>query len=91
MFALNALRIAILMLIGNAGFPDVAAYGFHSQAGWWHADWPSSAAAVPGSITLRPTRDAGGNRQPHSCLLDALAGHTRGRCVVTSGMPRPTH
>jgi len=32
--ALNALRIAILMLIGNAGFPDVAAYGFHSQAGW---------------------------------------------------------
>jgi exosortase E/protease (VPEID-CTERM system) len=34
MFALNALRIAILMLIGNAGFPDVAAYGFHSQAGW---------------------------------------------------------
>src|SRR5260221_61719 len=22
------------MLIGNAGFPDVAAYGFHSQAGW---------------------------------------------------------
>jgi exosortase/archaeosortase family protein len=31
---LGVLRIAILMLIGNAGFPDVAAYGFHSQAGW---------------------------------------------------------
>jgi exosortase E/protease (VPEID-CTERM system) len=34
MFALNVLRIAALMLIGNAGYPDVAAFGFHSQAGW---------------------------------------------------------
>jgi exosortase E/protease (VPEID-CTERM system) len=34
MFALNVLRIAALMLIGYAGFPDVASYGFHSQAGW---------------------------------------------------------
>jgi exosortase E/protease (VPEID-CTERM system) len=33
-FALNVLRIAALMLIGHAGFPDVAEYGFHSQAGW---------------------------------------------------------
>ena len=33
-FALNVLRIAALMLIGDAGFPDVAVYGFHSQAGW---------------------------------------------------------
>ena len=34
MFALNVLRIAALLLIGHAGFPDVAQYGFHSQAGW---------------------------------------------------------
>jgi exosortase E/protease (VPEID-CTERM system) len=33
-FALNVLRIATLILIGDAGFPDVAVYGFHSQAGW---------------------------------------------------------
>ena len=33
-FTLNVLRIAGLMLIGDAGFPDVAVYGFHSQAGW---------------------------------------------------------
>jgi exosortase E/protease (VPEID-CTERM system) len=33
-FALNVLRIAALMLIGHAGFSDVAEYGFHSQAGW---------------------------------------------------------
>ncbi len=34
MFVLNVLRVAALMLIGASGFPGVAAYGFHSQAGW---------------------------------------------------------
>ena len=34
MFGLNAVRIAVLVLIGNAGYSEVAAYGFHSQAGW---------------------------------------------------------
>jgi exosortase E/protease (VPEID-CTERM system) len=34
MFGLNAVRIAVLVLIGNAGYPEVAEYGFHSQAGW---------------------------------------------------------
>jgi exosortase E/protease (VPEID-CTERM system) len=34
MFGLNAVRIAALVLIGNAGHPEVAEYGFHSQAGW---------------------------------------------------------
>ena len=33
-FALNIARIAALVLIGNAGFADIAEYGFHSQAGW---------------------------------------------------------
>jgi exosortase E/protease (VPEID-CTERM system) len=33
-FVLNVVRIAVLMLIGHAGFPGVAEYGFHSQAGW---------------------------------------------------------
>jgi exosortase E/protease (VPEID-CTERM system) len=33
-FALNIVRIAALMVIGDSGFPDVAVYGFHSQAGW---------------------------------------------------------
>jgi exosortase E/protease (VPEID-CTERM system) len=33
-FALNVVRIAVLMLIGVAGFPDIASFGFHSQAGW---------------------------------------------------------
>jgi exosortase E/protease (VPEID-CTERM system) len=34
MFGLNAVRIAVLVLIGNAGYYEVAEYGFHSQAGW---------------------------------------------------------
>ncbi len=33
-FALNSVRIAALILIGDRGFPDVAIGGFHSQAGW---------------------------------------------------------
>jgi exosortase E/protease (VPEID-CTERM system) len=33
-FVLNVLRIATLVLIGHAGWPDTAVYGFHSQAGW---------------------------------------------------------
>jgi exosortase E/protease (VPEID-CTERM system) len=33
-FALNVVRIAALVLIGNAGHPAIAIYGFHSQAGW---------------------------------------------------------
>jgi len=33
-FSLNVLRIAVLVLIGNAGAPEVALVGFHSQAGW---------------------------------------------------------
>lgn len=33
-FLLNSVRIAALVLIGDAGAPKTAAGGFHSQAGW---------------------------------------------------------
>jgi exosortase E/protease (VPEID-CTERM system) len=33
-FGMNAVRIAGLILIGNAGAPGIALGGFHSQAGW---------------------------------------------------------
>lgn len=33
-FLLNAVRIAAIVLIGNAGYDRVALLGFHSQAGW---------------------------------------------------------
>lgn len=34
LFFLNAVRIALLLLIGDAGAERIAAGGFHSQAGW---------------------------------------------------------
>jgi exosortase E/protease (VPEID-CTERM system) len=34
MWLLNGVRLAVLILIGNAGFPGIAMNGFHSQAGW---------------------------------------------------------
>ena len=33
-WTLNVLRISALVLIGNAGAPEIAMVGFHSQAGW---------------------------------------------------------
>ena len=33
-FLLNAVRIAALLAIGDAGHADIASAGFHSQAGW---------------------------------------------------------
>jgi exosortase E/protease (VPEID-CTERM system) len=33
-FLLNAVRIAALVLIGDAGYEQIAVVGFHSQAGW---------------------------------------------------------
>ena len=34
LFVLNSVRIAMLVLIGHAGARQIAAQGFHSQAGW---------------------------------------------------------
>jgi exosortase E/protease (VPEID-CTERM system) len=58
-FALNVLRIAALVLIGDRGHPDVAIYGFHSQAGWIAFN---AAAAGVALVSLRSkwlTRAAG--------------------------------
>ncbi|MBL0157493.1 MAG: exosortase E/protease, VPEID-CTERM system [Bryobacterales bacterium] len=33
-YTLNVVRIALLFLIGHLGAPEIAAGGFHSQAGW---------------------------------------------------------
>jgi exosortase E/protease (VPEID-CTERM system) len=47
-FALNAARIAALILIGHYGFPDVAVGGFHSQAGWIAFSCVASAVSLIG-------------------------------------------
>lgn len=33
-FALNVVRISLLVLLGHVGLEPIAVYGFHSQAGW---------------------------------------------------------
>jgi exosortase E/protease (VPEID-CTERM system) len=63
-FILNIFRIAALVLIGNAGFPEVAVYGFHSQAGW------IAFIAVACGLVLLSRRSAWLNRV---ALADAAA------------------
>jgi len=78
-----AFRIGVLVLIGHAGFPDVAQYGFHSQAGW------IAFIAVACALVFFSRRIRWFNRDPRidrriiRCrqsdgnLLDALPCHTR--------------
>lgn len=70
-FGLNVVRIAALILIGNAGFPDVAVYGFHSQAGW------IAFIAVACGLVLLSRRSAWLNRTAaHSTASPAMHNPT---------------
>jgi exosortase E/protease (VPEID-CTERM system) len=68
MWVSNVVRIAALILIGNAGYPDIAIKGFHSVAGWiaftgislaflvtaQHLPWLSApSAALPADVPTR--------------------------------------
>ena len=59
MLALNALRIAVLLLIGHAGYPEIALFGFHSQAGWLTFILGACAVVLLSRrpLFLRPERD----------------------------------
>lgn len=60
-FGLNVVRIAVLMLIGDAGFAAMALYGFHSQAGWIAFNCAACGLAVASRhsawLSPRPGRD----------------------------------
>lgn len=61
-FLLNTLRIVALVLIGDAGFQQVAIVGFHSQAGWIAFNLAAfGVAVVAGRSTWlnRTTRQSG--------------------------------
>jgi exosortase E/protease (VPEID-CTERM system) len=45
-FFLNAVRIAALLMIGDAGYAGIASAGFHSQAGWIAFNTSAFAIAV---------------------------------------------
>jgi exosortase E/protease (VPEID-CTERM system) len=78
MFLLNAVRISILMLIGYAGFPDVASFGFHSQAGWIAFNSVACGLAVLSrqiswmSRTPQAVGESGAARNPTSTYLMPL-------------------
>ncbi len=68
LFLMNSVRITALILIGNAGAPEIAVGGFHSQAGWIAFNSVAVATAVaarrlrffaaPGSERLPSARPA---------------------------------
>jgi exosortase E/protease (VPEID-CTERM system) len=70
-FGMNVLRIALLIMIGDAGFPEVAVYGFHSQAGW------IAFIAVACGLVLLSRRSAWLNRDAaHSSASVAIYNPT---------------
>jgi exosortase E/protease (VPEID-CTERM system) len=70
LFVLNILRISMLVLIGNAGYPDIAIYGFHSQAGW--IAFNSTAAG----IAYLSLRSPWFSHQEHSATPDTVPNPT---------------
>jgi exosortase E/protease (VPEID-CTERM system) len=69
-FLLNAVRIAALVLIGNAGYERVAVVGFHSQAGWIAFNLAAFCVAIAAK------RSAWLNRAAHASNVGADAGST---------------
>ncbi len=79
-FALNVVRIAALVAIGDAGYPSVAMVGFHSQAGWIAFNSVALAVAVLAkrSSWMRrdpsePTAAAGTDNATAAYLMPLLA------------------
>lgn len=64
-FLLNAVRIAAIVLIGNAGYERVAILGFHSQAGWIAFNLTAFGIAVLAQRTPWVSRVAHRNAVAH--------------------------
>lgn len=58
-YALNVVRIAVLVKIGDAGYSEAAIYGFHSQAGWIGFNLVSCAIAIVSRYSRWLNRSAG--------------------------------
>lgn len=85
LWILNAVRIAVLILIGNAGAPGVALGGFHSQAGWMafnvvalslslaapHVPWVTGRAPRPQSTEASGENPAAAYLVPFLMILAA--------------------
>lgn len=62
-FLLNSVRIGALVLIGDAGYPNVAIIGFHSQAGWIAFNAVALGVAIVSRRSAWLSRDAPGRAQ----------------------------
>jgi CAAX prenyl protease-like protein len=61
-FLLNAIRIAALVLIGDAGYERMATVGFHSQAGWIGFNLAAFGVAILAHTTPWVSRTARAGR-----------------------------
>jgi exosortase E/protease (VPEID-CTERM system) len=71
-FLLNSLRIAALVLIGDAGHQQIAAVGFHSQAGWIAFNLAAFGVAF---VARRSSWLSSGVPHPRRAAHDATAAY----------------
>jgi exosortase E/protease (VPEID-CTERM system) len=71
-FLLNAMRIAAIVLIGDAGHQDIAAAGFHSQAGWIAFNLAAFGVAFGAKHSTWLSRST---QPPRSAAHDATAAY----------------
>ncbi len=83
-FFLNAVRIAALVLIGDAGYAQTAMFGFHSQAGWIAFNLAAFGVAILASRSPWLNRTA---RQPRASTNDGTAAYLMPLlAILASGM-----
>jgi exosortase E/protease (VPEID-CTERM system) len=72
-FALNVVRISVLVLLGHAGLEPIAIYGFHSQAGWiafnCAAGFVAYASRKSPALNRNARREAVGLENPTATYL----------------------
>ncbi len=83
-FFLNAVRIAALVLIGDAGYARIAMFGFHSQAGWIAFNLAAFGVAILARRSPWLNRTA---RQPRASTNDGTAAYLMPLlAILASGM-----
>ncbi len=88
-FLLNAVRIAVLILIGDAGYERVAVVGFHSQAGWIAFNLAAFGVAILAHTNPLLSRVAAERRARRMQAADAAgAGAAAGGAAQVSPRPR---
>ena len=88
-FLLNAVRLAALILIGDAGAPQIALGGFHSQAGWISFNIVALAFAVAARrVPWLTTAEARAQTAPaHAPTPPPVAGLTQGNPTAAFLLP----